>query len=263
MKRYFPILAASAFLLTCVCPNWAAELSASGFAAPVGIIELENGVLLVSEWGANQVSRLEASGAKASVIEGIAAPAGLAKDETGQIYIAGYGDGNIYKWNGSGKPDMLASGFRQPTGLLWADNALLVANRSAGTVERVDVNNGKRSIISEGHNLPVGIAVTENGDMFVSCYGGTVDRVDRLGKIDKISAGLKTPGVGILPASKNTVYVVDNAAGAVVELGRNGVIHTLAKNLAQPVALARTANGHIVAGTWGDGHIQYLEGNNE
>ncbi|MBD5553654.1 MAG: hypothetical protein HDQ44_04880 [Desulfovibrio sp.] len=184
-------------------------------------------------------------------------------DNEGNIYIAGYGDGNVYVWQGVGEPKILASGFRQPTGLhLSKDNTLLVANRGAGTIEEID-KSGNRRIISRGHSLPVGIALTDNGDMYVSCYGGTLDRVSRNGAIQKIKNGLSTPGVGILASGNNTVYVVDNAAGKVIEAGPNGAIRTLAENLSSPVGLAKTSNNEIIVATWGDGKIQPVEIKNE
>ena len=157
----------------------------------------------------------------------------------------------------------MASGFRQPTGLLWSkDNTLLVANRGAGTVEEID-KSGNIRIISRGHSLPVGIGLTEGGDMYVSCYGGTLDRVSRNGVVQKIKNGLSTPGVGILASGNNTVYVVDNAAGKVIEAGPNGAIRTLAENFSSPVGLAKTSNNEIIVATWGDGKIQRVEMKNE
>ncbi len=235
----------------------------AGFSAPVGILTLPDGSMLVAEWSANHVTRVDASGRRETVIDGISSPAGLAADSQGNIYIAGYGDGNIYKWTGHGRPTILAQGFQQPTGLLWTkDNRLLVANRGAGTVEVVD-SVGTRRVLSAGHMLPVGMAWTESGNVYVSCYGGTLDRVSPDGSMQKIKKGLATPGVGILPAGADCVFVVDNSAGAVLEAGPNGVIRTLAKNLPSPVGLAKNTDNELIVATWGDGSIQLVEVGNE
>lgn len=262
MNIKFSCMAAGAWLFLAATACFAANLPMSGFSAPVGIVELSDGALLVSEWGANRVSRVEAS-SRRPVINGIGSPAGLARDNDGNLYIAGYGDGNIYVWKGGGEPEILARGFSQPTGLLWSkDDTLLVANRGAGTIEEIDAV-GNRRIVSKGHSLPVGIALTESGDMYVSCYGGTLDRVAKDGTIQKMGNGFSTPGVGIIPAGKDSVFVVDNAAGRVVEAGPQGVIRTVAKNLSAPVGLAKTSTNGIIVATWGDGKIQMLEMKNE
>lgn len=250
------LLAASSFGL-------AANLQLSDFSEPVGLLEVDDGALLVAEWGGNRLTRVDPSGKRQTVLGGIASPAGMVKDNAGNIYIAGYGDGQIYIWNGKGEPQVLARGFQQPTGLLWSGaNSLLVANRGAGTVEEVD-GTGKRRVVSRGHNLPVGIARTESGDMYVSCYGGTLDRVSADGVIHKIDRGIQRPGVGIVAGEGNRVYVVDNGAGAVLEAGPDGAIRTLAKGLSSPVGLARTSGKGIIVSTWGDGKIRLLEAPNE
>lgn len=258
MKRVFLNMTVAACLFASAGPGLAAALPLAGFSAPVGVLEMPDGALLVAEWGGNRISRVDNSG-KNPVLNNISAPAGMASDNDGNIYIAGYSDGNVYVWNGEDEAKILAKGFSQPTGLLWSrDNTLLVANRGAGTIEEID-GNGARRVISRGHVLPVGIAETASGDMYVSCYGGTLDRVSKNGAIQKISNGLNRPGVGILPAGRDTVYIVDNAAGKIVEAGANGVIRTLAANLSEPVGLAKSARGDLIVATWGDGKIQLVE----
>lgn len=261
MKKTFFGMIAAAFFLAAATAGFAADLPMGAFSAPVGMLELADGSLLVAEWGADRVSKVDDSG-KRSAISGISAPAGLAMDDHGNIYIAGYGDGNVYVWKGSGEPEVIARGFRQPTGLLWNRGSLLVANRGAGTIEEIGEGGGKR-IVSSGHSLPVGIAISGDGGMYVSCYGGTVDRVDKDGSIRKIGKGFGTPGVGILPWGADTVLVVDNSAGKVVEAGVNGVVKTLAENLPSPVGLVRTSGNGIVVSTWGDGKIRSLRMKNE
>lgn len=232
---------------------------ASGFSAPTGIAQGSNGLLYVTEWGANQVAALAKDGASRVAASNISAPAGICFDNAGNLYVAGYGDGNIYILKDGGKLDVLASGFSQPTGIFWTkDNTLLVANRGAGEIVEV-YPNGRKAVISSGHNLPVGIVRTDNGNLFVSCFGGNVDYIPPNGQKTSLRSGFSRPGVGIAPAGGDSVYCVDNAAGKIFLVDKNGIAKQIADNLSQPVALARLANGQLVVGNWGDGALYQVE----
>lgn len=249
-------------LVALVCPvNNAMSMNKqfvfSGFNAPTGIVFDKNGQVFVSEWGAGRVTTIK-DGQKSIILDGISSPAGLAFDNDGNLYIAGYGDGNIYAWNGKGKPRILASGFSSPTGLIWTkENSLLVANRNAGEIVKINPN-GNKEVISRGHKTPVGLAQTDNGNLFISCYGGSVDVISPDGKVSSISNGLSTPGVGIVPASPESVYVVDYAAGNISHVNSNGVKGNIAEGLSSPVGLAIMPNGNIMTGTWGDNSLHII-----
>lgn len=234
----------------------AGKIMARDINAPTGIACDTNGNLYVSEWGAGRIALIR-DGKKTIILDGLSSPAGLVFDENGKLYIAGYGDGNIYVWSGAGKPEIFATGLSAPTGLLW-DNGLIVANRNAGEVVKFDPQ-GVRKVISRGHKLPVGIARTADGNLFVSCYGGTVDVIGPNGKTSSISDGLSTPGVGIVSAGDNSVYVVDYAKGNIDLLGTDGVQKIVASGLLSPVALAKMGDGNLVVGCWGDGTLRIVK----
>lgn len=233
------------------------DLVIGDLRAPTGFAFAGDGALYVSEWGANRVSRIQ-DGKKSTALEGIPSPAGLAFDRKGNLYVAGYGDGNIYSWNGKDKPRILASGFVSPCGLFFEENgALLVANRNAGEIARV-FPNGKKEIVSAGHNTPVGIARTADGDLFVSCYGGSVDLLSPEGERRSFSSGLVTPGVGIIPADAQSVFVVDYGTGKIAKVDSSGKVEEIASGLRSPVALARTPDGNLLAGCWNDGSARKI-----
>ncbi len=238
------------------CGKEAEKIMANDINAPTGIACDANGNLYVSEWGAGCIALIR-DDKKSIILDGISSPAGLAFDENGKLYIAGYGDGNIYVWDGTGKPEIFATGLSAPTGLLW-DNGLLVANRNAGEVVKIEPQ-GAKKVISRGHKLPVGIARTEDGKLFVSCYGGTVDVIGPNGQTSSISDGLSTPGVGIVSAGDNSVYVVDYAKGNINLLGTDGVRKIVAGGLLSPVALAKTRDGNLLVGCWGDGTLRIVK----
>lgn len=229
---------------------------ASGFSAPVGMAYDRNGRLHIAEWGAGRIVVLDADGKRQTLVSGIKAPAGLCFDDNGRLYIAGYGDGKIHVLEPSASSTLvLAAGVSQPTGLFHTkDNTLLLANRGAGEIVEIWPD-GRAKVISRGHNLPVGAVRTENGNLFISCYGGTLDYVDMEGNRKSMRSGLVSPGVGLAPAGKNSVFMVDNGAGSVYLADEHGLRKQLATGLQQPVGLAVTPDGNLAVGSWGDGTI--------
>lgn len=233
------------------------QMAYDGFNSPTGMAYDNNGILYVSEWSCGRIVAIK-DGNASIVLEGLHLPSELAFDESDNLYIAGYGDGNIYIWDGKGRPQVLASGFSAPTGLSWSnDKNLLVANRNAG--ELVEINaDGRKKVISRGHKTPVGAVQTEDGHLFISCYGGSVDIVSPNGKISSISTGLDTPGVGIIPAGSNSVYVVDYARGNIAHVNTSGVQNIIAKDLLSPVALAMMPDKNLIVGCWGDNSLHII-----
>lgn len=262
MKSKFWLMAAFfAFLFLPGSPTCADGLARTKFNnvnSPTGMVYDKNGSLYVSEWGTGRIISIK-DGKTSMVLDELASPAGLAFDFAGNLYFAGYGDGNIWIWKGSGKPRVLASGFSAPTGILWneAKKVLLVANRNAGEVVEVD-ESGNKKVISTGHKTPVGIAQTEDGQLFVSCYGGSVDVIAPNGAISSVSTELGTPGVGIVPAGSNSVYVVDYSRGNIAHVNSSGLLDIMAKGLTSPVGLATMPDGNLLVGCWGDNSLRVI-----
>lgn len=261
------VFAALLLGLLAACPVLAAgvghggEVVAEGLAAPVGMAHDAQGRLWVAEWGADRIVRLDGRGKRAEIIEGIAQPAGLAFDADGTLWAAGYGDGRIYAWTPESGFRLVAHGLSAPTGLFWsAETGQLAANRNAGEVVRIKPD-GSREVVSSGHRLPVGITRLADGSLAVSCYGGSVDIVAPGGErrsLEGRSAGLSRPGVGILAAGPDSVFVADNGGGAVARLNMQGRATVLASGLASPVGLARAPDGRVLVATWGDGTVRAL-----
>lgn len=262
MKSKFWLMAAFfAFLFLpggATCAGGLVRMEFNNVNSPTGMVYDKNGSLYVSEWGAGRIIRIK-DGKTSMVLDELESPAGLAFDSAGNLYFAGYGDGNIWIWKGNGKPRVLASGFSAPTGILWNEDkkVLLVANRNAGEVVEVNAS-GNKKVISRGHKTPVGVAQTDDGQLFVSCYGGSVDVIAPNGAMSSVSTGFGTPGVGIVPAGSNSVYVVDYARGNIAHVNSSGLLDIMAKGLTSPVGLVTMPDENLLVGCWGDNSLKVI-----
>lgn len=230
-----------------------------GLSAPVGMALDKDGILYVSEWGADKVVKLDKNGNIETMVTGVRNPAGLAFAQDGTLYISGYGDNSIYAWDLKKGLRKIAGGFSSPTGMIMDDDgSLIIANRDAGEVVRL-YNDGTKRILSRNHKTPVGVAKTSNGLIFVSCYGGSVDLINPSGKIRNLPTNISTPGVGIIAHGPESVLVVDYGAGTLARVDKTGSTKIIANNLPSPVALGKNSSGQILTGCWGDGSIYIME----
>lgn len=125
-----------------------------GLDKPFDIVRLQNGDVLVSEFGADRISRLTPEGnrnlefGETGLGDGtLLGPQYLAVDDTGSIFVSDWGGRRVVKFSGEGtfllsfgKPLGAFSGFERPTGLLWFQGSLWVADntRSGAVLHRFD-----------------------------------------------------------------------------------------------------------------------------
>ena len=239
----------------------AAERKAAitGIQSPVGMIYDTRGALYVAEWGAGRVSRFDPDGGRVTVTEAIRGPSGLALGREGTLYVASYSDGGVYALENGKEPEKIASGFSSPAGLLWSrDNTLLVANRNAGEVVKLHPD-GRKEVISRNHKTPVGLAQTADGSIFVSCLNGGIDLIRPDGVVSTINSSLNSPAPGIVIDGPDGVLAADYGGTTVTRVDARGRASTVANGLRTPVGLARTPDGRLMVGTWGDNAAFILE----
>lgn len=226
----------------------------SDLKSPVGLVYDQEGNLFVAEWGAGRVSKFDRSGNRSTVTEAVPSPSGLAFDEQGMLYITSYGNGGIYALASGGQPRLVASGFSSPTGLLWLkEKCLLVANRNSGELVKVWPD-GAKETLATGLATPVGLAQADDGSLFINCFNGGIEMITPSGQKSTIYRELATPGVGLV-ADGQDVLAVDYGGTTVTRVSRQGMGTTVIDNLRSPVGLAKTPDGKLLVGTWGDNAI--------
>jgi hypothetical protein len=210
---------------------------------------------------ANSVIRIGANGIKSTFVgSDLNGPVGVAFDAGGNIYVSN-SDGSIKKFPANGDPVVsMATAQNGPTGLAVGPDGVLYAAIS-GDNKIVKIATPGSPVLftnlTAGSN-PQGIAFDADGNLLVAAKGadeirkfkpnGTNHQDDPIGTND-----INDP-VAVLPASPNTIAVVDsNNGGELVEIKLKGQGNptSIAKQLGTPTGLAVDSIGNYYVGTTG------------
>jgi sugar lactone lactonase YvrE len=157
----------------------------SGFSSPGGLLELNDGSVIVAETGTGKV--LKVSGAEGEtrevLAENLAEPVGLALSADGKsLYVTDAGSGQIIKMSmDSGDQKVIQTGLSMPEGIaIDASGALFIVEAGARRILKISPGGASETIADElplglkGYPglppsfLPSGIALDEDGVVYVS-----------------------------------------------------------------------------------------------
>jgi len=173
----------------------ATETIAQGgsLVAPSSVVFDDDGTLLVTDFGAGAVFRVDPTDGSQSVFaSGFGDLDGIAIAEGGDVYVTGGLEPKIYRVPpGGGAPEVIAldGELEEPFGIAIDDGGdLLVADTGAQAVIRLDldVEPPAQSIVAKSVQAdenpltrPIGIAIDDEGDLLVTDFDvGTVIRID-------------------------------------------------------------------------------------
>ncbi len=128
------------------------------FDTPMDVLELEDGSVLVAEWGGKlvRVTGTEEP-ERAIVAEGLAGPASLALADAEAVYVCEHTAGALARLDlATGKKTEVASGLRGPEGIaVGPDGRIYVAEVGRRRVVAIDPEGEKREVIAA--DLPIGL----------------------------------------------------------------------------------------------------------
>lgn len=257
------LLGSAAFVGPLVTPSAVQASTAAveklweGFSAPTGIARASDGTVYVSNWSGGMVECMTPDGSRSVLVDGVASPAGIAVDGEGSVFVSAYSGDHIIRVGLDGSTARVVEGLATPAGIAFTkDGRLLVANRASGEILSVDLASGERRVVASGLSLPVGVVEMADGSIVASQYGGRVTRVLPDGSVSELGESFSRPGVGILAAGADAVFVIDNGASLVRRVAFDGAPQVVADGLeGSAVALGRGGEGELLVGTWGSGAV--------
>ncbi len=231
---------------------------ASNLGAPVALVELPGGDLVVSDSAGARLLRVaHATGAATELTARLGPVLGLAADDAGNVYASEVEAGLIHRiapdgteaviagagWGGADGPGAQAQ-FRNPTGLALHGGALYVADMSGGTVRRIALGDPAFPVqtIAKGLRAPSALAFRPDGTLVVAeTLGHRLVELSPDGEFLRVLAGdgaegfkdaecahahlLAHLGLAVLPDGS---VALSDPASYRVRVATDSVVHTLA-----------------------------------
>jgi sugar lactone lactonase YvrE len=134
------------------------------FKAPHDAIRLDDGSILVSEFGSKSLVRASGEHGKdrTALIGGLQGPVGLVGGANGEVYVTEALSGEISKIESNGEKTVIAKDLKMPEGIaLTPSGKLIAAEVGAKRIVEIDPQTGNVSEIAA--NLPIGLPATPGG----------------------------------------------------------------------------------------------------
>jgi sugar lactone lactonase YvrE len=129
------------------------------FKAPQDAIRLDDGSLLVNEYGTKSLVRVTGEHGKERkvVVDDLAGPVGLVGGANGEVYVTEALAGQVDRIEKDGQKKVIAKDLKMPEGLARTrDGKLIVAEVGAKRLVRIDPETG--SVTEIAADLPIGLA---------------------------------------------------------------------------------------------------------
>lgn len=231
-------------------PEIASVLSTTT-SLPTGVAMDAFGNVFVSNYGDNDVKKIQATGASKVLRTGFTLAQGIAVDTGGNVFVIDHTDNDVKVILPGGKVKRIASGVSETRGLtIDAANNLYVSDYYGNVINQIRPDGTIRKL-GGGFAGPWGMAVDKAGNVFVADEGnGAVKKILPDGRVQTVAAGFNMP-TGVAVDLAGNIFVADTHHDAIKQILPTGVVRTLATGFGGPQALAVDAIGNVfVADTW-------------
>jgi len=221
---------------------------ATGLYEPLGITQLADGRILVTEPDSNRVSVLSSSGVRSDFATGLVYPTGLTQLADGRILVTEWGAGRVSELNTTtGTRSDFATGLVYPTVITQlADGRILVVEH-----DRVSVlsSTGARSDFAT--ELPPTHDLTQLADgRILAVEDDRVSVLSSTGARSDFATELDSP-TGVTQLADGRILVTEHDSHRVSVLSNSGVRSDFAIGLDTPMCITQLADGRILVSEGG------------
>ena len=257
-----PVVAAAAVLLGAralpaqAASGWRLQTRPvhEGLGSPVGMGYDPAGQLYVANWSAGTVLRFSAKGERTVFASDLNTPSGLAVGPTGDIFVASYNESVVWRFTPAGERSVFASGLAIPAGLSFdARGRLLIANRHTNQI--IAASPGRLQVVGQGLQTPVCAVSLPDGRFMVSNIAGGISVVGADLMPRTVNTDLRSPGPGMVLASRDSVFVADFGGGSVSRIDVEGRRSVVVDGLSGPAGLAKAPDGSLMVATWAENAV--------
>lgn len=219
-----------------------------GMANPIAAVYGTDGLLYVTSYSDNAISRIDAQGGVSTIIAtGLNRPQGIIRDAGGNFIVANSGANNLLKITPAGVISVLATGLNNPY-FLAQDPAgnYMVVNAGNNSIVKVSPAGVVTPFLVGVSNAPYGIDYDAAGNLYIVNNGnGTLTKLTPAGQVSTVSTSIGTLALGVKAAPDGSVYVTNGFSGLISRI-TGSTTSTFATGLVWPHSIAIGGGGEMV-----------------
>ena len=213
---------------------------------PVGVVEEAGGTLLVADFRANAVFRLEPTRGEGSILARLPGPRDLRPLAGGKLLVTS-GVGVLELDPASGRTRPLARGEAELEGVAPALNGSFDVVEGQTRIVRLG-RDGSRQVLAEGLDGVHGILRTAEGLVICESFAGRIRLLTPEGALRTLASGLGNPSAAA--ETPEGIYVTEFSAGRVTLIPRSGPVRSIA-TVSSPGPIALDGAGRLLVGGLG------------
>lgn len=217
---------------------------------------------------AHKPIQIEARPIVARIRVPLARPRRVLLDSQQNIIVADWGAGSVLRINPAGDSQVLASDLPEPAGLaIDSSDTIFVCTHAGGLPGEGQIfklsPGGMPMVFAEGLTGPTDLAFDNEGQLYVAEFqADRVSRVSTMGEVQTFLDDIASPA-GLVFDSLGYLYCASSTDGVIYKTGPMGELVPLVDGLSVPSDLAFDADGHLIVANYGGVELLYVTNKGE